>query len=384
MTAPAPARPRPRTRFHPLPVAAVRPAAADGSAVLITLRVPPELRAGFAFAPGQHLVVRADLDGAEARRSYSLCSVPAELARDGTLRIAVRAVDGGAYSSYATRRLRPGDLVEALPPAGRFALAPGDPGRGRGRRIAALAAGSGITPLLSMAAAVLAAEPDSTVTLLAGDRGADTAMLTEELADLKDRHRHRLRVLRVFSREERQAGLPAGRLDRAGLRALLPRLLPAGAHEWYVCGPPGMVEAAEEVLAERGTAHVRTELFTTRALPAGPPPAPPRPPDGSAGSAGAEVAAAGCELTVRLDGRSSVLRVPAGANVLDAALAARPETPYSCRTGVCATCRAKVVLGRVDTEGSLALGADESADGYVLTCRSTVGGERVTVDFDAL
>ncbi|GHE12646.1 2Fe-2S iron-sulfur cluster-binding protein [Streptomyces alanosinicus] len=361
-----------RTRFHPLTVTAVEPAAADGSAIAITLTVPDALRAAFVFRPGQYLTVRSAALGDDIRRSYSLCSTPHDLAERGELRIGVRAVDGGTFSPYVTQRLAAGDTLHALTPQGRFTTAP-DPARTR--RYAAVAAGSGITPVLALARAVLATEPHSTFTLVYGNRTAASAMFTEDLADLKDRHGHRLQPVHVFSRESQQVGPASGRLTPAALHRLLPGLLAVAAvDEWFVCGPPGLVDTGEEALTALGVApdRIRTEPFLSAAPARTPPPAP------------AAAGASGHRITVRLDGRDTTVTAPAGTTVLDAALTARPELPFSCRTGVCATCRARVVTGRADMARNRTLTDAERADHYVLTCQSVPASEELTVDFDVV
>jgi ring-1,2-phenylacetyl-CoA epoxidase subunit PaaE len=365
-------RPAPsRSRFHPLTVTAVTPVAADGSAVAVDLAVPGPLRPAFVFSPGQYLTVRHRTDdGTELRRSYSVCSTPGLLAREGTVRIGVRAVTGGAFSTHAVHRLAAGDVLEALPPLGAFTTAL-DPARRR--RYAALVAGSGITPVLSLIAAALATEPHSTFTVLYGNRYARSAMFTEALADLKDRHGHRLQVTHLFSREEQQVGLAAGRITPDRLRALLDGpLAPGRVDEWFLCGPPQMVAGAARTLAGHGVApgSVRTELFRTGDPAPAPPPAAP-PADGTAP-----------ELTVSLDGLVSTVRVAPGTTLLDAALAVRPDLPWSCKTGVCATCRARVTSGSATMGRTFTLDADEVAAGYVLTCQAVPAGDHVTLDFD--
>ncbi|MCF6469971.1 2Fe-2S iron-sulfur cluster binding domain-containing protein [Nonomuraea sp. MG754425] len=368
MTATAPTRAR--LRFHPLTVAGVRTVAPDGSAVAITLDVPGELREEFAFRPGQHVTVRATPAGGRGavRRAYSLCSTPADLAGQGTLTIGVRLVPGGAFSSHAHRALRQDDVLDVLPPVGSFST---DLDPARARRYGAIAGGSGITPVLSLARAALAAEPRSTFTLVYANRGVDSMMFAEELSDLKNRHVGRLQLVHAFSREDPRLGLPGGRLDAAALTSLIGTLLPpaAPAGEWFVCGPPGLVRAGEQALAGR-EAVVRTELFHTGA-PA--PPPPPLPADGRER-----------RLEVVMDGRTTTVNVRDGQSLLDAALAARPELPYSCRNGVCATCRALVTGGRARTSGDRALSPREQAAGYVLTCRATPVTDHVKVDFDAV
>ncbi|MFF0309641.1 2Fe-2S iron-sulfur cluster-binding protein [Streptosporangium sp. NPDC004379] len=365
---------RARLRFHRLAVTAVEPVAADGSAVAVTFGVPAALRGTFAFAPGQHVTVRAVVSGVETRRSYSLCSTPAELERHGTIRIGIRVVPGGRFSSHAAA-LAAGDALDVLPPVGAFGTA-FDPARRR--RYGAVVAGSGVTPVLSLAAAALATEPHSTFTVVYGNRTADSMMFAGELADLKDRHPGRLHLVHSFSREEPRLGLAGGRLDAGRLADVLTRLVaPEGVREWFLCGPEGMVRDARRVLSEVAGegAAVHTELFHTGGpSPATPPATPAVPPP----------AGQGREVRVLLDGRATTLRVRGDRPILDDALPYRPELPYSCRNGVCATCRARVVDGEVRMSGNWALTEEELAAGYVLTCRSVPATDRVTVDFDVV
>ena len=377
---------RRRPVFHPLPVRAVDRLTDD--AVAITFAVPTGLRDTFTFRAGQHLTVRrfvpaaggvaSAADGPEAsaggadveevRRSYSICSTPAELAEAGTLRIGVREVPGGAFSSFAVHALRTGDTVDVLPPLGTFttAFAPG-----RTRHYAAVAAGSGITPVLSLAATALSVEPASTVTLVYGNRYARTVMFVEELADLKDRYPDRFHLVHVLSREPGESPLLSGRIDADRLRRLLDGLVPVERiDEWFLCGPYQMVLDAREVLAERGVpaGAVHAELFHVDAPPAAPVrPAPP---------------AAGTEVTIRLDGRSSTFQMRRDERVLDAALRVRGELPYACKGGVCSTCRARVVNGAVSMARNWALEPDEVAAGYVLTCQSSPLTDTLEVDYD--
>ncbi|MCG5216069.1 2Fe-2S iron-sulfur cluster-binding protein [Streptosporangium soli] len=363
-----------RLRFHRVTVAAVEQAAADASAVAVTCRVPDELRATFAFVPGQHVTVRATVAGTEIRRAYSLCSTPQELERYGTLRIGVRAVPGGAFSTGATETLAAGDTMDLLPPVGTFGTA-FDPARAR--HYAAIAAGSGITPVLSLVSAALAIEPASTFTVLYGNRAVDSMMFAEELADLKNRHRHRLHLVHAFSREDPRLGLPGGRLDQALLAEIFARVLPPDSvREWFLCGPAGLVRDARAALAEHGVqgSAVHTEIFH---------PDEPKSPVGGQAAAplpGGQVR----ELTILLDGRTTTVRTEQDRSILDAVLTARPDLPYSCRNGVCATCRARVVDGRVEMARNWALTEEELAAGYVLTCQSVPLTDRVTVDFDIL
>ncbi|TDC58695.1 phenylacetate-CoA oxygenase/reductase subunit PaaK [Micromonospora sp. KC207] len=369
---------RRRPAFHPLPVAAVDRLTAD--AVAITFAVPEELRAAFAFSAGQHLTVRlpagggltgsTGADGADVRRSYSICSTPDDLARHGRLRIGVREIPGGAFSAYACRALRRGDTVEVLPPLGHFTTA-FDPGRAR--RYGAVVAGSGITPVLALVATALAVEPASTFTIVYGNRTANSVMFAEELADLKDRYPTRLHLVHVLSRERGESPLLSGRIDAERLGRLLGTIVPGDAiEEWFLCGPYPMVVDAKAVLAARGLPEsaVHTELFHVAEAPAPPTRRP------------ADAPGAGAEVTIVLDGRSSTFTMGREERVLDAALRVRGELPYACKGGVCSTCRARVVSGAVTMARNYALEPDEVAAGYVLTCQSTPTTDTLTVDYD--
>jgi ring-1,2-phenylacetyl-CoA epoxidase subunit PaaE len=363
--------PRRRPIFHPLVVAGVEELTED--AVVVTFAVAPDLHDEFTFAPGQHLTVRRTHDGGEVRRSYSICSTPADLARDGVIRIGVRRISGGVFSTLATRELRPGHTVEVLPPLGHFTTAL-DPERTR--HYVAVAAGSGITPVLSLLASALATEPESTFTLLYVNRRAATVMFAEQLADLKDRYPGRLQIVHVLSREPQLSELLSGRLDAERMRAIFDRGLidPGRVDEWFLCGPYGMVMDVRGVLADRGVpdARVHTELFHVEDEPA---PARTR----------AEPAddAAGTEVRILLDGRESSFTMRRDERVLDAALRVRSELPYACKGGVCSTCRARVVDGEVRMAHNYALEPDEVAAGYVLTCQSEPLTDHLVVDYDA-
>jgi ring-1,2-phenylacetyl-CoA epoxidase subunit PaaE len=355
-----------RPQFHPLTVSMVDRLTDD--AVAVTFQVPEELRERFAFRAGQHLTVRRLVDGEDIRRSYSICSTPMELGERGRLRIGVRQVAGGVFSSYATGALKPGDAVEVLPPLGHFTT---DLDPGRQRHYAAIVGGSGITPVLSLVATALAVEPESRFTVLYGNRYARSVMFAEELADVKDRYPARLHLVHVLSREPQEAALLSGRLDEDRLRALFETLVdPSTVDEWFLCGPFGLVQGARKVLVECGVAWstVRTELFHVTEEPP-----PPRPPEEVAGEA---------EVTIVLDGRTSTLRMGRDERVLDAALRVRPELPYACRGGVCSTCRARLVDGEVRMARNYALEPDEVAGGYILTCQSSPLTDHLTVDYD--
>jgi ring-1,2-phenylacetyl-CoA epoxidase subunit PaaE len=358
---------RRRPVFHALAVTTVDRLTDD--AVVVGFTVPVELREPFRFAAGQHVTVRRKDGAAEVRRSYSICSTPRELADGGRLRIGVRQVPGGVFSTFAVGgALRPGASVEVLPPLGHFTT-PFDPTRAR--HYAAIAAGSGITPVLSLLATALSTEPGSRFTLIFGNRYTRSAMFIDELADLKDRYPTRCQLIHVLSREPRDAELLSGRLDPDRLTRLFAALVdPAGVDEWFLCGPHGLVVDAQAVLAAHGVPlpAVHTELFHVGdEVPVG------RPID----------APAGASVTLRLDGRESTVAILPGERVLDAALRVRPELPYACRGGVCATCRAKVLAGEVSMVRNFALEPDELAAGYVLTCQSVPTSARLVVDYDS-
>ena len=353
--------------FHPLRVSAVE--ALTDDAVAITFEVPPELRDDYVFDPGQHLTLRTEVGGEEIRRNYSICA-PAPGRR---LRIGVKRLAGGVFSGHATSTLKVGDVVEVMTPTGRFTprLEPA-----QSRHYCAIAAGSGITPVLSIVASVLEVEPDSTVTLVYGNRTSASVMFLDELADLKDRYPERLRLLHVLSREPQEAELLSGRLDAPRLRRLLATLVhPQTVDQWYLCGPFEMVEGAHEVLLESGVdeSHVHTELFHVEGEA-------PRVPvtEEQARAAGTST------VVATLDGRATTVQVPrTGQRVLDAVLAVRADAPYACKGGVCGTCRARVVSGEVSMERNYALDPEEVGAGFVLACQSLPVSDEVELDFDA-
>ncbi|MFG5721531.1 2Fe-2S iron-sulfur cluster-binding protein [Streptomyces murinus] len=351
-------------RFHPLQVAAVDRLTDDS--VALTLTVPAELRAEYRHAPGQHLALRRRVDGTEVRRTYSICS-PAP-APDGegpsSLRVGVRLVEGGAFSTYALKEINIGDELEVMTPAGRFTLEPA-PGL-----YAAIVGGSGITPVLSIVSTLLAREPEARFCLIRGDRTAASTMFLEEVADLKDRYPERLQLVTVLSREEQQAGLPSGRLDQRRLTELLPALLPpervAG---WFLCGPYGLVQGAEGALRELGVdrARIHQEIFHVDSGPT---------------AAGVTPGAAHSTVTARLDGRGGTWPVQEGESLLETVLRNRPDAPYACKGGVCGTCRAFLVSGEVRMDRNFALEEEETDAGYVLACQSHPLTEQVELDFD--
>ncbi|MFI6722963.1 2Fe-2S iron-sulfur cluster-binding protein [Streptomyces atratus] len=350
--------------FHPLRVRAIERLTDDS--VAVTFAVPPELRETFRHKPGQHLNVRYSVDGGEIRRSYSICSPATEEPSDPALRVGIRLVDGGVFSTYALKELAVGDLIESMPPMGRFVLTP------RAGHFAAIVGGSGITPVLSIAATLLAREPDAKFCLIRSDRTAVSTMFLDEVADLKDRYPDRFQLVTVLSREEQQAGLPSGRLDEDRLTELLPALLPVSEVDgWYLCGPFGLVQAAERALHGLGVdrARIHQEIFHVD--------------NGLNASARTRAETpAHSSLTATLDGRSGTWPVQEGESLLETVLRSRSDAPYACKGGVCGTCRAFLVSGEVRMDRNFALEPEETGAGYVLACQSHPVTPEVELDFD--
>jgi ring-1,2-phenylacetyl-CoA epoxidase subunit PaaE len=352
---------RGRREFRELTVARVDRLCDD--AVAVTFEVPDDLAADYAFRPGQSLTLRRVVDGRDERRSYSICSPAGQPPRIG-----VREVAGGALSGWLVHEVRAGDRIEVQPPSGSFTPELGEPARH-----VLIAAGSGITPVLSITASALA-DGRSEATLLYGNRRADSVMFADEIADLKDSYPVRLQLAHVLSREPQEVELFTGRLDADRLRLLLPALCDVdGTDHWWLCGPYGMVTDAMLVLTELGVParRVHRELFYVEDLPPEQEHHEEQPLTG------------GCEATVVLDGRKTTATIPAGMPVLDGAQRARPDLPFACKGGVCGTCRARVVSGEVRMRRNFALEQTEIDAGFVLTCQSLPVTDEVTVDYDA-
>ncbi len=352
---------RARVAFHTLTVSRVDRLTEDS--VAVGFDVPEELRAAYAFDAGQSLTLRRTVHGVEQRRSYSICAAVGEPPRIG-----VREVPGGSSSRWLVREVRPGTRIDVSTPTGGLRA---DPSAG-GRHLC-IAAGSGITPLLSITASVLA-NPEARVTLVYGNRTTSSVMFAEELADLKNRYGPRFDLVHVLSREPRDVELFTGRLDGDRLRRLLTTLVPLAAldHVW-LCGPFDMVTGAQEVLAELGVPpeRVHLELFFVDA-----PPPPVRHPD-------RVVEGVTSEVSVVLDGRVTSTVASRTTSLLEAAQQTRTDLPFACKGGVCGTCRARVEEGEVEMVRNYALEPDEVSQQFVLTCQSYPVTERVTVDYDA-
>jgi ring-1,2-phenylacetyl-CoA epoxidase subunit PaaE len=353
--------------FHPLTIAAIDPVTDDS--VAITFEVPEQLRADYAFTQGQHLTIRTELAGDDVRRNYSICAPVSSR----QLRVAVKRLPGGAFSEHALDVLQPGDVLDVMTPSGRF-FTQLDPTNTK--HYVCVAAGSGITPVLSIVATTLETEPHSQVTLVYANRTHKSVMFLEEVEDLKDSYPDRFQLIHVLSREPQEVELFSGRLDADRMSKLLDTILPPETvDEWFLCGPFDMVSDLRKLLISEGVAKkaVHAEVFhvesagTVR-----------RTPVQSAGPA------EGAEVTITLDGRTSSFRLASdGPVVLDAALAVRSDAPFACKGGVCGTCRAKVVEGSVEMDTNWALEPDEVERGYVLTCQSHPTSDKVVLDYDA-
>ncbi|MGV8873704.1 MAG: 1,2-phenylacetyl-CoA epoxidase subunit PaaE [Rhodococcus sp. (in: high G+C Gram-positive bacteria)] len=348
--------------FHTLTVADVESLCDD--AVAVTFDVPEHLTDEFDFRPGQSLMLSRTVDGVEHRRSYSICAAAGTRPRVG-----VREVTDGLFSSWLVHEVKAGDRIDVQGPTGNFHA---DPAAG-GRHVL-IAAGSGITPMLSIAASVLA-NPEAEVVLLYGNRRTRTVMFAEEIADLKDQYGSRFDVIHVLSREPREVELFSGRLDAERLRAILDTVVPTpDIDHFWLCGPFGMVNDAQDVLNELGVSktNIHHELFYVDDVP------PPQEKHREPGVTGPS-----SEVTITLDGRSVTGALPQDESILDSGEQLRSDLPFACKGGVCGTCRAKVTSGDVDMRRNYALEENEVAAGFVLTCQTFPLSDTVTVDFDA-
>ncbi len=350
--------------FHPLAVT-VRPQTDES--VCLTFDVPEPLRPAFTHLPGQHLVLRAVIGGEEVRRSYSICTPPG----GSRLTVGVKRIPGGVFSTWATTELADGDTVEVMAPIGEFHHRPA---AGAAAHYVFLAAGSGITPVLSMLSAILEVEEHSRCTLVYGNRTVGSIMFLEELEGLKDRFCDRFQLIHTLSREGSGVPLLEGRIDAGKVRALTATLIPAGSVDaWFLCGPLDMVETVTATLADLGVdpSTVHSELFFDQRIEALP--------EASANTEGL------VPMSFTLDGRTSRVAVdPDGPTLLDYARSVRPEVPFACKGGMCASCRCRVTEGSVVMAKNYALTESEVADGYVLSCQAhpAPGVTALALDYD--
>jgi ring-1,2-phenylacetyl-CoA epoxidase subunit PaaE len=334
--------------------------------VSVAFEVPDGLKESFRFVQGQYLTLRARVGGEELRRPYSVCVAP----EDGELRVCVKKLHGGRFSSFVNDQLKVGDSLDVMAPMGRF-HAPDEPGALR--HYVGFAGGSGITPVMSNLRAVLGREPNSRFTLFYGNRNARSIIFRDELADLKDRFMGRLQVFHVLGDEVPEIALFGGLMDEAKVTELVTRLIDVETVDWFfICGPGPMMDGAAAALARLGVPEekVKIESFGAR-------------PFASQLARPVENSAEGADVEVRFGGITTKLRVPfAGQPILDAVHAAGIDAPYACKGGVCCSCRARLVEGEVDMDVVYGLEPDEIAAGFVLTCQSHPKTARVVIDYD--
>lgn len=351
------------SQFHPLTVAQVEPQTRDSIAVTFT--VPPALRAQFAYQAGQHLTLRTIIGGEEVRRSYSICAA----VQEERLRVAIKRMPGGLFSTWALEHIQPGVVLDVMPPTGHF-------GAGlagiQASHYLAFAAGSGITPLLSIIKTTLQAEPLSRFTLVYGNRASASVIFRDELADLKDRYMARFTLVHIMSREQQDIALFNGRIDRHKCAQLFAQWIGlADIDLAFICGPEAMMLAVSDALLEAGLPkeRIRIELFAASV--------PPHRPQLVQGERHAT------EVSVIMDGnRASFAMERERESILDAGLRAGIDLRYSCKAGVCATCRCKLLAGRVEMDATYALEDYEIARGFILSCQSFPLTDQVVVDFD--
>jgi ring-1,2-phenylacetyl-CoA epoxidase subunit PaaE len=355
------------SKFHPLTVAKVKHETRD--AIAVTFDLPAELKDVFAYQQGQHLTLRAMIAGEDVRRSYSICSA----VQDQRLRVAIKRVPGGAFSTWANECIRPGVTIDVMPPEGRFNL-PLEPDSRR--HYLAFAAGSGITPILSIIKTTLLAEPHSKFTLLYGNRASSSVIFRDELTDLKDQYLERLNLVYIMSREQQDIELFNGRITEAKCRQLFQHWLRLEDFDHaFICGPEDMMHGVSAALQEAGMPkeRIRIELFAAGAAKS----------ERKPRSAQAAEARHQTEVTVIMDGnRASFTMDKDKESLLDAGLRAGIDMRYSCKGGVCSTCRCKLLEGQVDMDVNYALEDYEVARGFVLSCQSFPVTDKLVVDFD--
>ncbi len=351
--------------FFPLTVRAIKPETRD--AVTVIFSIPPELEERFRYVQGQYVTLRAMIDGIEVRRSYSICSA----VQDQVLRVAVKRTPGGIFSNWLTQHVKAGDTLEVMPPEGRFhvPLSPANT-----KQYVAFAAGSGITPILSIIKTTLLTEPGSQFTLFYGNRASSTILFREELAELKDRYLDRFSLIHVMTREHQDVDLLNGRIDGEKAEQLLRQFCRfESVNDIFLCGPQDMVDSVAARLKAMGfpASHIKIELFTVQETEQ----------QMRRKQAAAEEVAE-CQVTLIVDGGTQHFSMQRNETILDAALARGIDLRHSCKSGVCATCRAKLIEGQVDMDANYALEDYEVARGFILSCQSYPVTEHVTVDYD--
>ncbi|MGA8025618.1 MAG: 1,2-phenylacetyl-CoA epoxidase subunit PaaE [Bryobacteraceae bacterium] len=352
--------------FYPLTVRGIKHETRD--AVTVTLDVPAELREEFRFLQGQYLTFRASIDGEEVRRSYSICSA----VQDDSLRVAIKRTPGGVFSNWIVENLKPGCTLEVMPPDGRFHVQLSAENK---NDYVAFAAGSGITPIFSIVKTTLLAEPESSFTLFYGNRASNTVILREELAELKDRFMGRFSLVHIMTREHQDVDLLNGRITGEKCEQLLRQFCRfEGIDIVFLCGPQDMVDDVSAKLKMLGfpESRIKIELFTVKESERR------RKRDVSALMPEAE-----CQVSLIVDGAQYAFEMQRGTeSILDAALRRGIDLRHSCKAGVCATCRSKLIEGQVDMDANYALEDYEIARGFILTCQSYPVTDHVTLDFD--
>jgi len=358
--------------FHELSIKKVSPEAAGS--VAITFDIPSNSREKFHFEPGQFLTLRADVNGQDVRRNYSISSPRSQFLKRGELEIGIRPVEGGVFSNWAATQLKAGDTVRVMPPEGRFTSQ-----KPRAIHRVGFAAGSGITPILSIAATTLEEQTESKFTLIYGNRRMSSVMFNEALQDLKDRFPSRFTMIHILSQQAQEVDLLQGRIDEDKIKAIIHALLPAKSmDEVFICGPEAMIEVTEKALIDSGVPanRVHSERFTTSAS--------------QAHKVQADIDASkektsstkSVHMTVVLDGKEHEVALSPDEHVLDAALNAGLDLPFSCKAGVCSTCRCKVTHGEVTMDKNFTLEANEVAQGFALSCQARAATQKLVINFD--
>jgi ring-1,2-phenylacetyl-CoA epoxidase subunit PaaE len=354
------------SKFFPLSVAAVNHETRD--CIAVTFAVPPELQQSFQYQQGQHLTLRTHINGEDVRRSYSICSA----VQDNRLRVAIKRTPGGLFSTWANDAIKPGTLLDVMPPMGHFNVPLDAANR---KQYMAFAAGSGITPMLSIIKTTLMTEPNSRFTLFYGNRASSSVIFKGELGDLKDIYTDRLNIVYVMSREQQDIDLFNGRITKEKTRDFLRLWVNVADYDTaFICGPEDMMHGVSEALQEAGMpkADIKIELFAASI-----------PKHQHKPRAAAELGTGLAEVTVVLDGNHTTFTMDKDKeSLLDAGLRAGIDMRYSCKGGVCSTCRCKVLDGKVDMDVNYALEDYEIARGFVLSCQSFPVTDKVVVDFD--
>lgn len=356
------------SKFHKLKVIDIREETAECKS--IAFAIPKELEADFAYVQGQYLTLRTVINGEDVRRSYSLCSSPL----DGEWRVAIKKIEGGKFSTFANENLQVGDTLDAMPPLGRFFTKTAVEHQ---KHYIAFAAGSGITPILSIMKTILLTEPNSQFTLVYGNKNTSSIIFHEAIEKLKNKFMTRLSVYYLLSREGLEEPILNGRITKEKCKDLFDNLIDVQTgDEFFICGPESMIFAVKDVLQDIGVTsnNIHFELFTS--------------PDGKLGESKKRVIAQGeqgkvCEVSVISDGRTFVFDLAFGENnLLDAAMQQGADLPYACKGGVCCTCKARVLEGEVEMDINYGLVEEEVKAGFVLTCRSYPKSKKVSINFD--